>query len=469
MATSDGDLTIDTDDFWFATASSAGGPVTVHLFRNKHGIQPSTAGIVAGDNLQLEYPLSVGPGETVRLAHFTVMGNDLAAATAAANVLLGSSTALGGEAGAFLTQSEIDSFANFAFHVPEVLDITLAGTNWASDFIDAVDGGGSGAGNGLGHSLVGTHQLETTPWAGADKLYVKFSTDVSSSLDAGDFTLLGTNGGTYAFILLPYGQDGTNVATILLDQAIDIDSLVLSIDAAGVQNATGDLLDGEWTSGQAVSSGDGTAGGQFDFFFNVLPGDVDASDQVTVTDAFLAFASDTAATTELLARKDIDASGQITATDAFAVFAKNTFGLPAQPVPPAPTLAVLQASVVIDEALDQLANAKQLASQELEEADEDFGLAFPISLRGAYTPTARGRIAQVGSSRIAYSSSEQESNASALATLRVTGQDDLDRNVSSYDEALSEFDSDEETAAVTVASSRSRSFAPAIRSRFSRT
>ena len=299
---------------------------------------------------------------------------------------------------------------------------------------------------------------------------MQFSTDVSASLDAGDFTLLGTNGGTYAFTLLPYGQDGTNVATILLGQAIDIDSLVLSIDAAGVQNATGDLLDGEWTSGQAVSSGDGTAGGQFDFFFNVLPGDVDASDQVTVTDAFLAFASDTAATTELLARKDIDASGQITATDAFAAFAKNTFGLPAQPVPPAPTLAVLQASVEIDEALDQLANVELLASLELEEeADEDVVLASPISLRGAYTPTARGRITPVTSSRIAYSFSEQESNALALATLRVTGHDDLDRNVSSYDEAMSEFDSDEETVAVTVASSRSRSFAPAIRSRFSRT
>ena len=47
-----------------------------------------------------------------------------------------------------------------------ILDITLAGTNWASGFLDAVDGGGSGAGNGLGYSLVGAHQLETTPWAG---------------------------------------------------------------------------------------------------------------------------------------------------------------------------------------------------------------------------------------------------------------------------------------------------------------
>ncbi|MCP4788592.1 MAG: tandem-95 repeat protein [Fuerstiella sp.] len=121
VATSDGDTTIDTDDFWFATADPIGGPVIVHLFRNEYGVQPSMAGVVAGDNTQIVYPLSVEPGETIRLAHFTVIGDDLATATAAANVLLGA-TSFGGEGAAFLNQDELASIANFAFNTPPVAD-----------------------------------------------------------------------------------------------------------------------------------------------------------------------------------------------------------------------------------------------------------------------------------------------------------------------------------------------------------
>lgn len=49
--------------------------------------------------------------------------------------------------------------------------------------------------------------------------------------------------------------------------------LVISDDvteASGIR-----ALDGEWVNGNSLTSGDGTAGGDFIYRFNVLPGDVD--------------------------------------------------------------------------------------------------------------------------------------------------------------------------------------------------
>ena len=56
-------------------------------------------------------------GQTVRLAHFTILASTRAAAEAAANTLVGQ-FAFGGQAAAFLTPAEIASLANFQFPAP---------------------------------------------------------------------------------------------------------------------------------------------------------------------------------------------------------------------------------------------------------------------------------------------------------------------------------------------------------------
>ena len=65
------------------------------------------------------------------------------------------------------------------------------------------------------------------------------------------------------------------------------DKLLIDLKANGgnpIQDWTGDLLDGEWTNGSSrYPSGNGTAGSDFLFRFNVLPGDADQNGLVRRT------------------------------------------------------------------------------------------------------------------------------------------------------------------------------------------
>ena len=219
------------------------------------------------------------------------------------------------------------------FQAARVVDVIVGG-DWDAGFVDAIDGGGVDEGNGLGLSLVGTHQLDTLPWLNVNAVYLVFSKDVSASVADGDIQISGTNAGAYSLGQLEYGVEGANVLTIPFSGGIALDSVVLSILSGDIADEAGIALDGEWISGQSAPSGNGTAGGQFDFFFNVLPGDENGSGQVNAFDALSIFASSSTATTETLARRDTDGSGQITTTDALAANANDTLGLPTAPTPP---------------------------------------------------------------------------------------------------------------------------------------
>ena len=205
-------------------------------------------------------------------------------------------------------------------------DVIIASSGFSTEFIDAIDGGGSGTGNGLGHSLVGAQQLASVPWQNIDTLYLQFPIDVSASLEDGDVLLTGTNRGDYLLGPISYNSDSF-VATIPIVGGIEVDSLVISIFAGSVTNSAGESVFGD-------------DGEQFNFRFNVLPGDEDGSGQVTAQDAFNVFASNAGLTIPENARRDIDGSGQITAVDATATFANNTNGLPAPPTAPVPPAAL---------------------------------------------------------------------------------------------------------------------------------
>ena len=79
----------------------------------------------------------------------------------------------------------------------------------------------------------------------------------------------------------------THVATWTLNAAIDKDQLRLDLDANGsdpVQDLDPNILDGEWTNNVSTASGNGTAGGDFEFNFNVLPSDVNNTSNITAID-----------------------------------------------------------------------------------------------------------------------------------------------------------------------------------------
>jgi hypothetical protein len=82
--------------------------------------------------------------------------------------------------------------------------------------------------------------------------------------------------------------DSGRVAEFVLPQALATGRYVLSIASTGITDSAGTtFLDGNWTTGTstfAQGSGDGTAGGIFNFSFNVLVGDLDGNGAATVGD-----------------------------------------------------------------------------------------------------------------------------------------------------------------------------------------
>ena len=131
----------------------------------------------------------------------------------------------------------------------------------------------------------GTNQLRPIPWLnGINAVSIRFSQDVGPSLAQGDLVINGslgpiaTNGFNY--------DAATRTGIWTLATPVTNDKLRLVVAAAGV---TG--LDGEWTNPPAIGgvgdtypSGNGTAGGDFNFRIFVLRGDATGDGQVNALD-----------------------------------------------------------------------------------------------------------------------------------------------------------------------------------------
>ncbi len=221
---------------------------------------------------------------------------------------------------------------------PTIVDVVAASSTWSNAFIDTVDGGGAGVGNGLGVSLPGASQTRNLPWQdGIDRLYVTFSEDVSATWVAQNVTLTGTSAGNVPITLLEYGVAGDNVATIGIASGITNDRLVLSISDS-VTDASKNRLDGEWTTDSSVVSGDGTQGGRFNFFFDVLAGDINNTGAVNVTGDVLGVFGQNGLLPSTLAEAYFDFTHDTAVNvsgDVLGVFALNGSILPALP-PSAP-------------------------------------------------------------------------------------------------------------------------------------
>ncbi|WP_436714749.1 integrin alpha [Roseiconus lacunae] len=218
---------------------------------------------------------------------------------------------------------------------PEVVDVIVSSSAWSNAMIDVVDG--SGAGNGLGLSLPGAEQTRPAPWAsGIDTIYVVFSEDVGSTFTAANLSFIGTTQADYLpSATVQYGVDGPNVGTITLSQPILRDSLLLQIRDA-VTDAAGNALDGEWTDDVSNQSGNGTAGGDLNFRFNVLFGDADGDGFVGTPDIGIVFAAlGTSPSDVISSRVDIDADQFIGTPDIGLVFSRLGTGTPAAPPIPA--------------------------------------------------------------------------------------------------------------------------------------
>jgi hypothetical protein len=132
------------------------------------------------------------------------------------------------------------------------------------------------------------------------------------------------------------------VASWTYNSPLSLDKYLISIPSAAATNALNASLDGEWTTGStSYPSGDGTAGGDLNFRFNLLPSDVDQSGAVNALDGgnvrqhFLQFAN-TAGYNPLY---DVLGKGAITGIDFLTVQGALFSTLPnTDPTPSAPPI-----------------------------------------------------------------------------------------------------------------------------------
>jgi len=229
---------------------------------------------------------------------------------------------------------------------PTITDVIVSGPAWSPTFIAAAGT------NGVGYSLPGASQTRALPWSNITTLTIEFSEDVQQSggadIDSTDLSLGGLN-------VLDYEAAGSGITTSYSDgggagpyrltitlgggAVFAADRLVLTV-ADTVEDAAGNALDGEWTNNVSTESGDSTAGGDFAFNFNVLPGDADGFGSVFSNDVFatnsiqFTFAG---ASPSYNIFNDFDGSGSIFSNDVFFVNGSQFTFLPSgSPIPPSP-------------------------------------------------------------------------------------------------------------------------------------
>jgi hypothetical protein len=134
----------------------------------------------------------------------------------------------------------------------------------------------------------GAGQLDPLPWSNIGQIKIVFNENVMLEQDY--LEVNSSSGESYDFADFSYDSDSFE-AVWTLKEPIGADTLelVLSDD---VVDALDHFLDGDWpTETGAFPSGDGRAGGSFNFEINVLPGDVDGDGEIGAGD-YNAFVSE---------------------------------------------------------------------------------------------------------------------------------------------------------------------------------
>jgi len=178
------------------------------------------------------------------------------------------------------THNAVSKFDIFEVKVPPptVVDVLVSSTAWAGSFLTELGSTGYSIPVGSGD------QLLALPWIDIDQIRIVFNKHVV--IQESDLSLLGVNVPTYTFTDFSY-DSGTFTATWTLANPIDVDKLLIVLSDT-IQDQAGSSLDGEWTDGSSMyPSGDGVAGGAFQFRFNVLPADVNQDATVLGNDVIL--------------------------------------------------------------------------------------------------------------------------------------------------------------------------------------
>jgi hypothetical protein len=244
-----------------------------------------------------------------------------------------------------------------------VVEVYASSSAWTVAFREHLAALGLGSAE-YGFALTAADQLNELPWSNLDRFTVVFNRPAAVQQD--DLSVRGVNVGTYAFAAFAY-DDGARAATWTLDRPVRNDKLLLDLNGEtpdGVYDSAAgseSLLDGEWAGApDTFPSGDGTAGGDFRFRANVLPGDVNRTGgRVNALDvlqvrrrlgATIGSPDGAASPRGYSAFCDVNGNGAVTAADVALVRSRYQTALPAaEPSAAAPpTLLSGAASVTRD-------------------------------------------------------------------------------------------------------------------------
>jgi len=227
------------------------------------------------------FQLASGFGDTDN-ALFTIVGNELrtnAVLDFETKSSLRARIRITDRIGASIEVSPTITVLNRVEAAPMITGVYVDGSAWSNAFRAHLTNTGAGIANGFTLDT-GAAQLSVLPWTNLDRLAIRFSEHVN--VQASHLSLVGINTADYSALLAAATflfDAATLTATWELAGAIPADKLLVMLPD-DVRDLAGTALDGEWTTGLSTQSGNGAAGGDFHFRFNVLPGDANRSGTV---------------------------------------------------------------------------------------------------------------------------------------------------------------------------------------------
>ena len=270
---------------------------------------------------------------------------------------------------------------------PTVTDVAISNSAWTQSFLDYLQVNGMGN-NGYSIPVGSAVQSSTLPWSDLDRISITFSEDVQ--IQASDLSISGTVHASYTIEDFFYDPVEL-VATWTLSDALAANERAhLDLDADGVdpvKDLDGNILDGEWINEFSdYNSGNGTAGGDFEFDFNVLEADA-YGDAVSaaVVDFFdysfiLGANGLSTADSNYDPMYDLDGSGLIDSSDWQEVlnhlWATLSTGTPVGATNDAPTTIGFDLVAITDRGADTLI-ALDAVFEDFE--DDDSSLTYTIS------------------------------------------------------------------------------------------
>ncbi|HWC88561.1 MAG TPA: hypothetical protein VG433_02870, partial [Pirellulales bacterium] len=238
---------------------------------------------------------------------------------------------------------------------PQVVGALVSGSAWSSSYLSMLDTAGFGNSTAAdqGFQLAsGADQLTTIlPWTNINQISIAFSEPVE--LSQSSLTLYNSTNTAVPSSGFSYNS-AANIATWQFATPLVANKYVMNLAANSVSDTAGAQLDGDWTTGVstfAAGSGNGSPDSDFNFYFDLLPGDVNNSGTVTNGDVLLTKLQVGAVSNA--SNYTLDVNGSANVTNSAVLLEKlqvgsnlNTFATPQLPPQSAPAIAPSPADVM---------------------------------------------------------------------------------------------------------------------------